>query len=203
MEQITVVVSGGVVWPIFDGLPTKPGKYSELCKRAGRNVTVPVEMILPDGLDDIIGGTVGKLTGELTETFSSFFCGDDGSGKGSERPAPKTHKRDVGYPPGTNTDGNGGFQTIRVIARNNVVDKWSFEESINGDPCRHKDNPNDNTYDFRSCDGYERAWGYDPPDWDPERVPTGDDYTPRPVCVRIKDEEITDSDDIFYYMQKR
>ncbi|MCP4677200.1 MAG: hypothetical protein GY854_17130 [Deltaproteobacteria bacterium] len=94
------VATGGVVWPVFDGLPTKKGEYSELCKRAGKNITVPIELILPPGVGDFVGDTLGGLIGELTETFSFYFCGDDGAGGTPDKPKKKTLKKQVGYPPG-------------------------------------------------------------------------------------------------------
>ncbi len=94
------VAEGGVVWPVFDGLPTQKGSYSELCKRAGRNVTVPIELILPGGIGEFVGATLGELIAELAESFTSYFCGDDGSGTGGDKPEPVTKLEEVSYPPG-------------------------------------------------------------------------------------------------------
>jgi hypothetical protein len=97
------VSAGGVVWPIFDGLPTMKGSYSELCARAGRNITVPIELILPPGIGDFVGDTLGELISQLTESFSSYFCGDDGEGNPGEMPETSLQTEDVSYPPGQYT----------------------------------------------------------------------------------------------------
>jgi hypothetical protein len=98
------VSNGGIVWPIFDGLPTKKGEYSDLCKRAGENIAAPMGFLLPGDLGDFAEENLGSLIGELTETFSMYFCGDDGSGGSPDKPEDKTIKKEVGYPPGIDKD---------------------------------------------------------------------------------------------------
>jgi hypothetical protein len=98
------VSKGGVVWPIFDGLPTKKGSYGELCQRAGEDITEPIELVLPEGVDEFVGDTLGALIGELTGTFSSYFCGDDGEGGTPERPEKKKRREQVAHPPGRDPD---------------------------------------------------------------------------------------------------
>ncbi len=264
-DPYSQVATGGVVWPIFDGLPTKKGEYAELCKRAGENITVPIELILPPGIDDFVGSTLGDLIGELTETFSSYFCGDDGSGGTPDKPEKKTLSKQVGYPPGLDEhselrscmsesaslhpdEGDGrcggpscrkcarlgcefcfdamqnnnsykrGMWTViknhwaqwiepdgtvvKVVAQDGIRDKWSSEENT-GNPCNHEDNPGPGKYENSVCSGYIHAWGHFPDDTDPDRVPEIDEYFPRPICQRVAEEEITDSSDIYYYLQKR
>jgi hypothetical protein len=68
----------GFVWPVFDGLPTKEGSFNTLCEHAAENVTDVAFFYLSDEIKDAIGDMVG----DLATTFSSFFCGGDGSGGG-------------------------------------------------------------------------------------------------------------------------
>jgi hypothetical protein len=77
----------GVVYPFFNGLPTVEGSYGELCKRAGENVATPMQYTVPSPeLGELLTDLLGDLIGELTETFSSYYCGDDGSGGNPEKP---------------------------------------------------------------------------------------------------------------------
>ncbi len=99
----------GIVFPVFEDLPVKPGTYGELCKKAGENIMIPISYIFgKDGGEahEFFEEKVGGLMGELTETFSGFFCGDDGGGNTPDRPAPEAFNRDVGYPPGYDDNPN-------------------------------------------------------------------------------------------------
>jgi hypothetical protein len=94
----------GIVWPIGKELPLKDGTYSELCKRAGQNIMTPLKYTFPiKGFADFLDKTLGSLLGELTETFSGYFCGDDGNGNTPNKPAPRSLNREVGYPPGADS----------------------------------------------------------------------------------------------------
>jgi hypothetical protein len=103
----------GVVWPAFDGLPVKKGTYGELCKRAGQNVTAPMEYIAGDSAGAFFDA-IGGLLGGLSKTFSSYFCGDDGNGGTPDRPKKKHLTMDVGYPPGKEEDESGMFKCAQL-----------------------------------------------------------------------------------------
>ncbi|MCP4602000.1 MAG: hypothetical protein GY847_16035 [Proteobacteria bacterium] len=261
------VAIGGIVWPIFDGLPTKEGKYSELCKRAGENIGVPFKYILPGRVGEFAGKHLGDLIGELTQTFSSYFCGDDGNGGTPDEPKKKVLKSEVGYPPGRdkNSDmrkcadedpgvhpdqedgrcdsnmckrcarmgckfcfkkmknkqnyvkgvwtvvqnhwvewlepnGVGGYETIKVVARSGVHNRWRLKDNVKGNPCLHPDNP-DPIYDNSNCGVDNDVWMYDPDDRDEDKIPVKTDYYPKPICETIGQEEVTDPYDIAHYLR--
>ncbi|MCP4198839.1 MAG: hypothetical protein GY762_16970 [Proteobacteria bacterium] len=121
----------GVVWPAFDGLPVKKGTYGELCKRAGQNVTAPMEYITGDSAGAFFDA-IGGLLGGLSKTFSSYFCGDDGNGGTPGRPKKKSLIREVGYPPGKEENDSGMFKCAQL----GELQRPDFKGRCTNNPCR-------------------------------------------------------------------
>ncbi|MBN2714378.1 MAG: hypothetical protein JXX14_00910 [Deltaproteobacteria bacterium] len=88
------VSQAGFVWPIVDELPTEPGSFSELCKKAGEKVGDVALSFLPGDAGKDVRNTVSDLIGKLAGKFPDYFCGDGDKPKSSM-------KQDTAYPNST------------------------------------------------------------------------------------------------------
>ncbi len=91
-------VHAGFAWPVTDPLPTKKGRFEDLCERAAMDVVVMSTFFLPGGLPDMAKDTVGELVSSLAGTFSGYFCG------GSDASPPDSMTQDVPLPLSEHTE---------------------------------------------------------------------------------------------------
>ena len=68
-------IKGGIVWPIFRQLPTEPESFDFLCGKAGEYAATLVMSPLRSMISPEITSKLSKSFGDITEEFSSYFCG--------------------------------------------------------------------------------------------------------------------------------
>jgi hypothetical protein len=87
------VVDVGVTFPIFDGLPTREGKFETLCEKAGEYAgtaaVMPIEFAIGK---NFLTRKLKKMTKGLGKKYARFYCG-----KGPKPKAP-SFEEDVSIP---------------------------------------------------------------------------------------------------------
>lgn len=87
------VVTVGVTFPIFSGLPTREGKFPTLCEKAGelagQIAVIPITKAIGD---NFLSRKLAGAAEDLGSTYAQFYCGN------GPKPKAPTFKEDISIP---------------------------------------------------------------------------------------------------------